>query len=58
MGIQEGMKEGVRAGLGWTFSFEKLTSTESGKLVPVSLLICLCCCSFQAKLSRLKKFPY
>lgn len=31
------MKEDVGAGLGCTFSFEKLTSAEPGKLVTVPL---------------------
>lgn len=36
MGIQEGVKDNVRAGLGGIFSFEKLTSAEPGKLVALS----------------------
>lgn len=36
MGIQEGMKEDVRAGLGGIFSFAKHSSAEPGKLVTVS----------------------
>lgn len=36
MRIQEGMKESELA-LGCTFSFEKLTSAEPGKLVTISL---------------------